>query len=213
MTQPAQPGTSVASGAPRSLWKAAAAGSVTALVCASGWGCVLGFWELRSALLGVSAGIFVGLAVRIVGRRSDPRIMLLGGALSLWACLLGNLVGFAIAASRARGLSAAEAIVILASHGGEFLIEDALTPLNLVACLVAGIAGAIVSKRGSDPQALMTLMGAAGGAHIHPGDLGPPEGRPAQLRPPPADLTPVVEKRLPLRHGKPGNAPKQDGTT
>jgi hypothetical protein len=72
--------------------------------------------------------------------------MLLGGALSLWSCLLGNLIGYATAASRARGLSAAEAIVILASHGGEFLIEDALTPLNLVACLFAGIGGAVVSR-------------------------------------------------------------------
>lgn len=198
---------------PRSLLIASLAGSFTALLCATGWGLVLGFWELRSALLGVSAGIFVGLAVRIAGRRSDPRVMLLGGALSLWSCLLGNLVGFAIMAARARGLSAAEAIVILGSHGGEFLIEDALTPLNLVACLVAGVAGAIVSKRGSDPQALIALMGAAGGAHVQPGDLGPPEARPAKLRPPPSDLTPVVEKRLPLRHSERGDASKKDGAT
>ncbi|MEK7467465.1 MAG: hypothetical protein AAB074_08630 [Planctomycetota bacterium] len=181
------------------------AGSVVALVCAAGWAAALGFWVLRSTLLGASVGIFIGLAVRITAKRASGTVMLLAGALSTISCLSGNVAGFAIAASRSRSLTLAEALVVLGSHGGSFLIEDALTPLNLVACGIAGIVGAIVARRGSDPQAVMVIMGAAGGAHFQPGDLGAPESQQAKSRPAPADPTPVLEKRLPMRHQNPAN--------
>ena len=199
----ASPDRQVSSDAPRSLLFAYFAGSAVALICAAGWAAALGFWGLRSPLLGASAGIFVGLAVRIAARRASGTVMILGGVLSTVSCLAGNFAGFATATSRARSLTFVEAVVVLGSHGGSFLVEDALTAFNLVACGVAGIVGAIVSRRGSDPQGVMHIMGAAGGVHFHAGDMGEPEGQQAKLRPPPADLTPVVDKRLPMRHQKP----------
>lgn len=130
-----------------SLGWPALAGSASALLCAAGWGAVLGLTGLRNALPGACVGILVGFAVRLAGRRTDLRAALLAGGFSAWSCLLGNVAGFATATARERGMSAVEAIVILGSHGGEWLAEDATAPLSLAACLLAGIAGALVMAR------------------------------------------------------------------
>ncbi|MCE9583972.1 MAG: hypothetical protein K8T20_15925 [Planctomycetes bacterium] len=131
--------------------KTSGVASVVAILFAAIWAAALGFSGLRNALPGVHVGVFVGLTVRLIGRRSDGRVMLLGGWLSLWSCVFGTMAGFAIAAARSRGLNAGEAIVILGSHGGTFLVEDAMTPLSLVAYILAAILGALLSRRGSVP--------------------------------------------------------------
>jgi predicted metal-binding membrane protein len=147
MTEPGSTQSALDPAASRSLKKTVAAGSVAALLFAAVWAVALGSSGLQSALPGIHVGVFVGLTVRIVGRRADVRVILLGGWLSLWSCLFGTMGGFVMQEARSRGLNAGEAIVILASHGGEFLVKGAMTSQSVVAYILAAIIGALLSRR------------------------------------------------------------------
>jgi hypothetical protein len=74
-----------------------AAGSAAALVSAAIWAAITVATEYQIGWMAVGVGVLVGLAVRRAGRGVEPTFGVLGAALALVGCVLGNVlagVGF-----------------------------------------------------------------------------------------------------------------------
>lgn len=76
----------------QSLGAAAGAGVVAALIGAAAWAAVSIATGSHVGFLAIGVGFLVGFAVRWAGKGLDPAFGLLGGALALAGCVLGNLL-------------------------------------------------------------------------------------------------------------------------
>ncbi len=72
-------------------------GLLTALVGAVIWACITVTFEYQIGFMAIVIGLLTGFSVRFFGAGIDQKFGILGGALSLFSCMLGNLftqIGF-----------------------------------------------------------------------------------------------------------------------
>jgi len=108
------------------------AGLVAALVAAGIWALITALTEYQIGFMAIGVGFLVGIAMRVVGKGIEPVFGIVGAALSLLGCLIGNLltVSWFIAASE--GVPYWE---LLGSLNLEFAIEIltvTFDPMDLV---------------------------------------------------------------------------------
>lgn len=184
------------------------AGTAGAVAGAAAWACVLGFGGVRATLVGLAVGLIVGIPVRVAGRGVEFKFGLIGGGLAVLAAFVGNFVGFAILKSRALNMPVAEALFGFSSAELRGIAVNSLEPLSLLFCLMAFATGFGSSVR-------MVRAGELGKAALAgspvlssfvqdpmriPGAAASPTLPKSEA--PPAERTPVLKKRLPLRHRK-----------
>ena len=86
----------------QNLVMGALAGLVAAVAGAGVWAAVAIMTEFQSSLMAIAIGLMVGYAVRYTGKGIDQSFGIVGGATSLFGCVLGNIltITYFVAASQ-----------------------------------------------------------------------------------------------------------------
>lgn len=112
--------------------RAVAAGSAAALVGAAVWAAVTFVTGYQIGFMALGVGVVVGFAVREAGQGFTSRFGVLGAALSLAGCVLGNLLAVTALVAQEVGVPFSSALGRLTPDVAQSLMAASFSPIDLV---------------------------------------------------------------------------------
>jgi hypothetical protein len=108
------------------------AGLAAAAVGAGVWAVVTVVTGYQIGWMAVAVGFLVGWAVRLAGKGTSTAFGVLGAALALGGCLVGNLLTGSVVASRELGVPITEVLVRMTPTFGVDLMAAMFSPIDLL---------------------------------------------------------------------------------
>jgi hypothetical protein len=130
------------------------AGLAAAMLGAVVWALVTVFTGMQIGWMAVAVGFLVAIAVRTVGRGVDQSFAIIGAALALLGCLLGNLFTVCHFLAEAEGVGYFEVLTSLNLAGIVELLKFSFNPMDLLFYGVAVYEGYKLSRRQISPGEL-----------------------------------------------------------
>jgi len=133
-------------------------GLAAALAGAGAWGLITGITHIQIGWMAVGVGFLVGFAVRRFGQGMDRVFGIMGAALSLFGCLLGNLLSVCIMIAAQEGLGLAQVLAQLNTGIALNLMKATFHPLDVLFYGLALYWGYRFSFRRFSPDELKSLV-------------------------------------------------------
>lgn len=117
------------------------AGVIAAVIGAIIWACISAWTEYQIGWMAIGVGALVGFAVRFLGKGSSLKFGIIGAILSLFGCLMGNLLAVCIAASKEWNISLFEILSLLDFPTIIDIFTETFSPIDIVFYIIAVVAG------------------------------------------------------------------------
>lgn len=137
----------------------AGAGLVASLVGAAAWAAVTVTTGYQLGIVAIGIGFLVGYAIRVAGRGLRPVFGVVGAALALLGCALGNLVAVTAIVADGEGIALFDAISRLDPAMAGELMAAFFTPMDLVFYAIAAYEGYQLSFRRLTSEELVRHAG------------------------------------------------------
>jgi hypothetical protein len=135
-------------------------GAIASLVGAAAWAAVTIATGYQIGFMAIAIGFLVGFAVRLLGKGIDPAFGVIGGALSLVGCAVGNLFAVTALAAAHEGITFAQAISMLDPRLAYELMVAFFSPMDVVFYAIAVYEGYKLSFRQVTQEELSEMLGA-----------------------------------------------------
>ena len=129
------------------------AGLAAAAVGAAVWAVVTVVTGYQIGWMAVAVGFLVGWAVRLAGKGNSSAFGMLGAALALGGCLVGNLLTGSVVASRELGVPITEVLARMTPTFGFDLMAAMFSPIDLLFYGLAIYQGYRFSMAGAPAEA------------------------------------------------------------
>lgn len=108
------------------------AGAIAAVVAAGIWAVLTAVTEYQIGFMAIGVGFLVGIAMRMVGKGIEPVFGIVGAALSLIGCLIGNLLTMTWFIAASEGVSYGEMLGALTPALAVEIMTGTFDPMDLV---------------------------------------------------------------------------------
>lgn len=127
-------------------------GAAASVLGAVIWAMITVWTHYQIGWMAIGVGFLVGYAVRIMGKGIDKSFGLIGAALALEGCLLGNLLMVCILVARQEGMALLEVFSRLSVPGVIALMRLTFQPMDLLFYAIALYTGYKVSFLPVNPE-------------------------------------------------------------
>lgn len=122
-------------------------GAVASLIGAGVWAAITVATQFQIGWMAVGVGVLVGLTLRHLGKGVDPIFGVAGAALSLFGCLLGNLLSVCGFVAAEMGISIFEVVARLNVSVATEMLIGTFSPIDLLFYAIAVYEGYKLSFR------------------------------------------------------------------